>query len=55
MESSKLFSIKGYEGKYWSSIENLISYVLQHGIDLSAEIIDEDGCSQGLISEYIVF
>ena len=55
MVLSKLFSIKGYEGKYWESIESLVGYVLKHGIDPSAEIIDENGYSQGLIEEYIVF
>lgn len=55
MTISKLFSIKGYEGKYWESIDSLIAYVLTNGIDPSAEIIDERGDSQGLILEYIVF
>ena len=55
MTISKLFSIKGYEGKYWESIDLLIAHVLTNGIDPSAEIIDEHGDSQGLILEYIVF
>ena len=55
MTISKLFSIKGYEGIYWESIDSLIAYVLINGIDPSAEIIDENNDSQGLIEEYIVF
>ena len=49
------YTIEGYSGMYWSSIDKLIETVLQKGICPSANILDHNGNSQGPISDYIVF